>query len=1694
MAKMKKRVLSLAMALVMVFGLLPVTALADGSTVLSGAKSTAAYQYYDADGKVTTADGNWAVKMRKSAEATNDPTKFKINLEVEAKDSKQIITETKAVGADVVLVFDASTSMDDAMDGSTRWLQMKAAADTFITDFLAANENNRVSIVIYGGSNRSGLPTNHKTIQDWTKDADDAKDSYDYSYVKGDDGLRDEYFNDDETDYGATNCQAGFRGAAEQLKSATNPLKYVLYLSDGEANVFYGTETKSATPDKCTHTHCKANGTCRIDHQHCYTWQKISKNNWDWVLDCKHTHNYRCYSYTYNYELTGGIPTTNHLTKEYNRDWEVSYQKWNDADSKKMSADAAIAQLKKMTEDYDVTVYTIGFGSEAQSSAVLNSAYSSYRSAVDGDSLNTVYTDINTEIALASNPWTVTDYMGTYVNFDAASALGSYVQYDATAEKLTWDVAAEAKANGGKTFSYSYYVDLDGSNLDVWGRDEDGNYKANPTNGTTTLAFRITTTSDKGVEHTKYFTKDFVVPTVGADVYSVTLSHYLDNADTATKTETIRGFAGTTVELDSKIIATWPGSVTYTGRDSYNDTGAVFTLSDATTGAAIRYDYITGYAYTIRYVDESGSRIDAAQYPDSVTNGVAGTAISVTSPAIPGYHLKNVTDATVAPEGGMPVGGGTYNVVYLQDAYKVNYTFSGANPGNSYLPKDEETYHYGDDATVLDVTGRPEGWTFHGWKITETSYAAGDQVENLTGDVTLVGTWTQAQYTLDEIYRFASADDLANYQEKIAAAGNAAADALTKNEGESDEEFTARQDSVRMDAEYKANVLGEFHTSYEGMTDVYVKSQQTLPHGTAYTIAPVSVTDFKTSHTSGAQSGNLTEDTNVVYTLANDLFSVTVNHYQEVKAGTEGAIAKGDTYYKLVSADSAGSYNSNAPYTIAAKDYTASAYTLNATLSATPGEYTMDSADVSYDFYYDLARHTATFEFLTAGPSTVALPGQQTGLWHGIDAVTDPAITAPDGWRFSGWKTRSGEGTEAAPYVYTAYTFGAPLTADVTLYASWEAITYQAQFTFTGSVPTDAKNPATQSPIAYGGAVADPTVATWSADYDTAAQDYTFHGWYTDINCTAGSEYAFASAVTADVHLYGKWTVESQKYAYTVDYYVDGVKSFSATGVAAVAYGEEITAAAVEAVHKLDASDARFGDKAGKVHFTKATGIASISNDESANVARVDYKTNEYVLTINYEVLGSEPNKPQTPEQYKTTVAQGDEYERTSPTLAHYTAALLSNEDGASMEAMTVSGTMPNHSVTLTVQYTPYNRYAVVVNYYDIADKDSDTKTPLTGAFKTYDWDGESYDVTAAVTGKLINNYSYVSHEGDAITGTLDQDKVINAYFTHDTYTFVEQHVDVSKDNAQIPDTRKEQTLDVGTAYTTSALTSAQMPSGYKQVATPTVEGGTGKNQTVTVTYFYGPKDSVSLNVEYILVAAGVDGWVRVQDLDRTVMGLLENDAYDVTSDVNAWTAAHTQYTFVQSDPLTGNLSGTDSKTIQVLYTLNSYGFTVKYFDDYQNTEIAPREGLVVSGMAPFGATLNEELVTAALDTQDWIMAMRPSGYSLSRVAYVTITANAETNVVEVHYSYTPSYNPPDDPTPPTPPVVTPPVEEIPEEEVPLTDLPSEEIVDEEVPLAEAPATGDSMVLWIMAAGVSGVALVWVTLLGKKRRGESDAE
>lgn len=315
------------------------------------------------------------------------------------------------------------------------------------------------------------------------------------------------------------------------------------------------------------------------------------------------------------------------------------------------------------------------------------------------------------------------------------------------------------------------------------------------------------------------------------------------------------------------------------------------------------------------------------------------------------------------------------------------------------------------------------------------------------------------------------------------------------------------------------------------------------------------------------------------------------------------------------------------------------------------------------------------------------------------------------------------------------------------------------------------------------------------------------------------------------------------------------------------------------------------------------------------------------------------------------------------------------------------------------------------------------------GTFKQQNYPGLHYEAATPTfegtpTGQENWVFSGWSPEvSEKVTGSVNY----TAQWKLAQYTLVVKHEDREKNEANAEYFKPTSNpYDVGTQSTAAPL--ATLPSDYKLIKAEADLAGavtfdSGKNatinsdkaQTITVTYTYGLKSVAYVNVNYILTDGTKDKdgkYIALKTLGSDTANYRENDNYDVTALVNAFSAGHSMYAKMDSDALTGKLSGTETATVNVYYTAKPYSFTVRYRNGYTNQDITPTEGLTVSAQAPYGTELTEELVAGALRVPGWRNAMRPSGYSDGAVQYVTIGTDAGKNVVVVTYNYTPPYIP----------------------------------------------------------------------------------
>ena len=221
LARRGKKLLSLLLALAMLLGLLPVSALAAERTSDEQIVTKGGTVWYDADGAShETEPEEWVAKLTKTISGTEMENEFQVGLEVETKNQIEEITTQEPERVDVVLVLDRSGSMKGSRMEATK----KAACD-FVYSFLEDNQDGkrRIGLVSYSNDasgSKSGFSTNKVAL------AGEKKEWFGNEYY---DGGR---INDLRAN-GGTNIQAGIHMAGQMLEQSDAAYKFIVLLSDG---------------------------------------------------------------------------------------------------------------------------------------------------------------------------------------------------------------------------------------------------------------------------------------------------------------------------------------------------------------------------------------------------------------------------------------------------------------------------------------------------------------------------------------------------------------------------------------------------------------------------------------------------------------------------------------------------------------------------------------------------------------------------------------------------------------------------------------------------------------------------------------------------------------------------------------------------------------------------------------------------------------------------------------------------------------------------------------------------------------------------------------------------------------------------------------------------------------------------------------------------------------------------------------------------------------------------------------------------------------------------------------------------------------------------------------------------------------------------------------------------------------------
>lgn len=157
------------------------------------------------------------------------------------------------------------------------------------------------------------------------------------------------------------------------------------------------------------------------------------------------------------------------------------------------------------------------------------------------------------------------------------------------------------------------------------------------------------------------------------------------------------------------------------------------------------------------------------------------------------------------------------------------------------------------------------------------------------------------------------------------------------------------------------------------------------------------------------------------------------------------------------------------------------------------------------DLYAKWISNKRTVAFNTNGHGGAISPAS---VAHGTK-VSAPASPSEYGYNFEGWYTDASGNNP--------FNFDTPITTDITLFAKWTPKSYKVTF------KTDKETPYHEQNVAYKNFATKPSAP--------GKPGYIFDGWYKDEDCH--DKFNFGTAITGDITLYAKWTVNT--YTVTVN-------------------------------------------------------------------------------------------------------------------------------------------------------------------------------------------------------------------------------------------------------------------------------------------------------------------------------------------------------------------------------------------------------------------------------------------------------------------------------------------------------------------------------------------------------------------------------
>lgn len=755
---MKKRFLSIVLAVLMLLSVLPVTAMAaDGPT----------------DTPVTmTSENTDGPKLKKTAQWENKNAGIaKITMEVWGEPSQQ---STEFGPTDIVLVVDCSGSML-----GTPIEKAKGAAKEFVEQFLgskgtaSSKANVKIGVVIY----------NEKATT--AADLSNSKDA-----------LNTEIGKINATYDTGTNIQAGIHAAQTMLDNdkRTGVAKYMVVLSDGEPTYSYRFDATA------NYVGCDALGLSHWGgHYENFAFQPNYK---------KTIGSGSGFDIDFNVELTKAVCTKHNDTLNplvHTTDFVYNGGVGDAAFTKRSGTNNGVATIweANQAKAKGTTIYSIGFGKEIGTAQKPNNAYKTmvaiassadkYKAASESDVSN-VFDAIATEIksytaynAVVTDPmgagftviesnadYPITVANGETTNVDANGNLvwnvakeldenhhtiTFYIQYNTSTAsnnnnplptnngaELTFTTDKEGKVQGtpvtvgdpelpnpSKKVSYD-----DGHNGQYTGSDTQYNAKYHWPTTDVTIAADLTS-GPAGYEFDGWYRGDEKAMTFSMPEQNVELVAHWKKTDETRQLTITKNWAEESKKADSVTIAVKNGTATV-------DTVTLSAENDWSAKVDVpKYSYndTTNTATEINYtIEETG--VNGTNSLNDVVNGVIVGAWT------PSYEPATDTGRAVT------------NTYTAEQTYGVEYKYVSSDPTNHPLPdaiktpngtgdyavSDTDTYYVG--ATVRRNSPAKDIYEDTANKGTWRLTWAEAEAKMTKGGVTFTGTWT---FTAEETYK-----------------------------------------------------------------------------------------------------------------------------------------------------------------------------------------------------------------------------------------------------------------------------------------------------------------------------------------------------------------------------------------------------------------------------------------------------------------------------------------------------------------------------------------------------------------------------------------------------------------------------------------------------------------------------------------------------------------------------------------------------------------------------------------------------------------------------------------------------------------------------------------------------------------------------------------------------------------------------